>query len=208
MKFDTFIGKTVDDALAQAAAAKQVNKEDIHYTVIDEKSGFLGIGKQVEIEAYCEKDVEAFIESYIQNYFDNAELDGRVMIENDNGFYRISVDTSNNAVLIGKSGRSLQAFNRLVKVAVSAQFKRRVGLLIDVNGYKQERYEKLCRMAVRVARDVQRTKIDASLDPMTADERKAVHNALAKMKDISTHSEGEGDRRHINILYTPGKEIE
>ena len=49
-------------------------------------------------------------------------------------------------------------------------------------------------MAVRVAKDVRRTKIDASLDPMTADERKAVHNALADLDNISTHSEGEGDQ--------------
>ena len=93
-------------------------------------------------------------------------------------------------------------------MAASAEFKKKVGLLIDVNGYKQERYAKLCRMAIRVAKDVRRTKIDASLDPMSADERKAVHNALANMQDISTHSEGEGDKRHINILYTPGKETE
>ena len=101
-------------------------------------------------------------------------------LENDKGFYRITVNTSNNAILIGKGGKSLQSFNRLVKAAVSAEFKKRVGLLIDVNGYKEDRYEKICKMAVRVAKDVRRTKVDATLDPMPADERKAIHNALAK----------------------------
>ena len=105
-------------------------------------------------------------------------------------------------------GKSLQSFNRLVKAAVSAEFKKRVGLLIDVNGYKEDRYEKICKMAVRVAKDVRRTKVDATLDPMPADERKAIHNALAKMADISTKSEGEGEGRRLRILYTPGKEIE
>lgn len=60
-------------------------------------------------------------------------------------------------------------------------------------------------MAIRVAKDVRRTKVDAELDPMPADERKAIHNALSKMADISTHSEGEGMNRHLCILYTPGK---
>ncbi len=208
MAFEKFSGKTLEEALNLACQNKGVSQDELHYTVLEEKSGFLGIGKQVDIEVYCEKDVEAFIKDYIQNYFDNAELDGTVEIQNDHGFYRVSVNTNNNAILIGKAGRSLQAFNRLVKVAASAEFKKKIGLLIDVNGYKEERYEKLCRMAVRVAKDVRRTKIDASLDPMTADERKAVHNALADLDNISTHSEGEGDRRHINILYTPGKEVE
>lgn len=107
--------------------------------------------------------------------------------------------------MIGKAGKSLQAFNRLVKAAVSAAFKKRIGLLIDVNGYKEERYEKICKMAVRIAKDVRRTKVDAVLDPMPADERKAIHNALAGMNDISTKSEGEGEGRRLHILYTPGK---
>lgn len=182
--------------------------EELHYTIVEEKSGFLGVGKSVEIEVYCEKDVENFLISYIQQYFDNAQLDGTVTLENDHGFYRITVDTSNNGIMIGKGGKSLQSFNRLVKAAASAEFKKRVGVLIDVNGYKEDRYEKITRMAIRVAKDVRRTKIDASLDPMPADERKAIHNALANMENISTQSKGEGSQRHLCILYSPGKEVE
>ena len=154
MEFAKFTGKTLDEALVAACNAKGCTKEELHYEVTEEKSGFLGIGKTIEIEAYCPKDIEDFIKSYIQTYFDNAELDGTVEIENDHGFYRITVNTKNNAIMIGKAGKSLQAFNRLVKAAVSAAFKKRIGLLIDVNGYKEERYEKICKMAVRVAKDV------------------------------------------------------
>ena len=119
-----------------------------------------------------------------------------------------TIQPSQGVIMIGKAGKSLQAFNRLVKAAVSAAFKKRIGLLIDVNGYKEERYEKICKMAVRIAKDVRRTKVDAVLDPMPADERKAIHNALAGMNDISTKSEGEGEGRRLHILYTPGKDEE
>ena len=78
----------------------------------------------------------------------------------------------------------------------------------DFADIKEERYEKICKMAVRVAKDVRRTKVDAVLDPMPADERKAIHNALAGMNDISTKSEGEGEGRRLHILYTPGKDEE
>ena len=208
MEFKRYTEKTLEEALKSAARDKGVSVEDLHYNVLEEKSGFLGVGRSVEIEAYCEKDVENFIVSYVQQYFDNAQLDGQVDIENDNGFYRITVNTSNNAILIGKAGKTLQAFNRLVKAAASAEFKKRVGLLIDVNGYKEDRYEKITKMAIRVAKDVRRTKIDATLDPMPADERKAIHNALANMEDITTHSTGEGATRRLQILYSPGKEVD
>lgn len=208
MEFKRYTEKTLEEALKSAARDKGVSVEELHYNVLEEKSGFLGVGKSVEIEAYCEKDVENFIVSYIQQYFDNSQLDGQVDIENDNGFYRITVNTSNNAILIGKAGKTLQAFNRLVKAAASAEFKKRVGLLIDVNGYKEDRYEKITKMAIRVAKDVRRTKIDATLDPMPADERKAIHNALANMEDITTQSTGEGATRRLQILYSPGKEVD
>lgn len=208
MEFKRYTEKTLEETLKSAARDKGVSVEELHYNVLEEKSGFLGVGRSVEIEAYCEKDVENFIVSYIQQYFDNAQLDGQVDIENDNGFYRITVNTSNNAILIGKAGKTLQAFNRLVKAAASAEFKKRVGLLIDVNGYKEDRYEKITKMAIRVAKDVRRTKIDATLDPMPADERKAIHNALANMEDITTQSTGEGATRRLQILYSPGKEVD
>lgn len=208
MEFKRYTEKTLEEALKSAARDKGVSVEELHYNVLEEKSGFLGVGRSVEIEAYCEKDVENFIVSYIQQYFDNSQLDGQVDIEIDNGFYRITVNTSNNAILIGKAGKTLQAFNRLVKAAASAEFKKRVGLLIDVNGYKEDRYEKITKMAIRVAKDVRRTKIDATLDPMPADERKAIHNALANMEDITTQSTGEGATRRLQILYSPGKEVD
>ena len=208
MEFKRYTEKTLEEALKSAARDKGVSVEELHYNVLEEKSGFLGVGRSVEIEAYCEKDVENFIVSYIQQYFDNSQLDGQVDIENDNGFYRITVNTSNNAILIGKAGKTLQAFNRLVKAAASAEFKKRVGLLIDVNGYKEDRYEKITKMAIRVAKDVRRTKIDATLDPMPADERKAIPNALANMEDITTQSTGEGATRRLQILYSPGKEVD
>lgn len=208
MQFDKFTGKTLEDALTQASRAKGVSVDELNYTVIEEKSGFLGIGKTVEIEAYCDKDIEKFIIDYVQKYFDNSQLGGEVKVENDNGFFKVTVNTSNNAILIGKNGKSLQSFNRLVKAAASAEFKKRIGLLIDVNGYKEDRYEKITKMAVRVAKDVRRTKVDATLDPMPADERKAIHNALSSMQNITTRSEGEGDGRRLKILYTPGKDKE
>lgn len=209
MEFEKFTGKSLEEALAAASAAKGVDKEELTYTITEEKAGLFGLKKTVEIEVFCWKDIAAFIHNYIQTYFDNAELDGVTEVtREEDDFYRILVNTNANAMLIGRGGRTLQSFNRLVQAAASAEFKKRVRLLIDVNGYKEERYEKVCRMAVRVAKDVRRTHIDAILPPMPADERKAVHNALADFEGISTKSKGEGAARQLHILYTPGKEVE
>lgn len=206
MTLKVYTGKNLDELLKSVAEEKGVSVDDLTYTVKEEKSGFLGIGGKVEAEIYCSKDIEEFMKNYLDQFFENIEMQADVVVINDNGFYRINIDAENNAVLIGKNGRALQSLNTIVKAAVSAEFRKKIGVLIDINGYKQDKYKKVCALAMRVAKDVRRTKTDAILDPMPADERKAIHNHLADMENISTVSEGEGNQRRLKILYTPDKE--
>ena len=197
MTVKVYTGKNLDDLLKSVAAEKGVAVEELTYTVKEEKAGFLGIGGKVEAEVYCSKDIEAFLKAYLERFFENIEMQAEVTVENDDGFYRIQINAENNAVLIGKNGTALQSLNTIVKAAASSEFRKRVGVLIDINGYKQEKYHKVCALAMRVAKDVRRTKTDAILDPMPADERKAIHNHLADMDCITTESEGEGNHRRL-----------
>lgn len=205
MTVKVYTSKNLDDLLKSVAAEKGVAVEELTYTVKEEKAGFLGIGGKVEAEVYCSKDIEAFLKAYLERFFENIEMQAEVTVENDDGFYRIQINAENNAVLIGKNGTALQSLNTIVKAAASSEFRKRVGVLIDINGYKQEKYHKVCALAMRVAKDVRRTKTDAILDPMPADERKAIHNHLADMDCITTESEGEGNHRRLKIMYTPDK---
>lgn len=205
MTVKVYTGKNLDDLLKSVAAEKGVAVEELTYTVKEEKAGFLGIGGKVEAEVYCSKDIEAFLKAYLERFFEDIEMQAEVTVENDDGFYRIQINAENNAVLIGKNGTALQSLNTIVKAAASSEFRKRVGVLIDINGYKQEKYHKVCALAMRVAKDVRRTKTDAILDPMPADERKAIHNHLADMDCITTESEGEGNHRRLKIMYTPDK---
>ncbi|MEF2781702.1 RNA-binding cell elongation regulator Jag/EloR [Erysipelotrichaceae bacterium HCN-30851] len=201
----TYTGKNLDEVLNQAAEEKGVSVSELTYKVIEESSGFLGIGSKVTITAYCKNDISEFMKEYLQNYFDGIHMEAEIQIEMDGEYFHINLNTENNAILIGKNGQTLQAMNTVLKSAVSSEFKRRVGVLIDINGYKEEKYQKVCSLAQRVAKTVQRTKTTAVLDPMPADERKAIHNCLSNMKYISTVSEGEGNQRRLKIVYNEEK---
>ena len=45
------------------------------------------------------------------------------------------------------------------------------------------------------------TKVSVKLDPMTADERRIIHNTLNGMSHIKTESSGEGHDRAVTIKY-------
>ncbi|MEG0737009.1 MAG: R3H domain-containing nucleic acid-binding protein [Longicatena sp.] len=203
---EVFTGKNLEELLQTVANKKNTTVDKLVYTVTEEKKGFLGLGGEVSATVYCEQDIQDFMKAYLDTYFENIEMEVEVTVESDNGFYRITLNGENNAILIGRNGQTLQSLNNILKSAASSEFKRRIGLLIDVNGYKEEKYQKICALAGRVAKTVQRTKTDATLDPMPADERKAIHNYLTNMKYVSTVSEGEGSQRRIKLVYNPGKE--
>ena len=79
-------------------------------------------------------------------------------------------------------------------------------MLVDINNYKVDRYDKVKSIAERIAKTVQRTKISATLDPMPNDERKVIHQFLSEMRNIRTESEGDGMHRRLKIIYDRNKQ--
>ena len=92
----------------------------------------------------CDLDIIDFMKSYLDSYFQNIAMEANVEVSEENGFFHVNIDADNNAILIGKNGQTLQAINTVLKSAASSEFKRRIGVLIDINGYKEEKYQKVC----------------------------------------------------------------
>jgi spoIIIJ-associated protein len=200
-----YTGKTLDECLAQAAQDKGVAVESLRYTKTEEKSGFLNLSTTVIIDVQGPEDIVAFIETYLTTYFKNIDLDVKVNVTLDEGTFNVLLDAENNAILIGRSGATLHAINTVLRGAVNANFKSKVNVLVDINGYKQDRYEKVRALADRMAKNVQRTKIAVVLDPLPNDERKVIHQHLSGMPHIKTESIGEGSNRRLKILYVKDK---
>ena len=201
-----YTAKTLEELLRNAAEDKGCAVEDLQYTVTDEKKGLLGIGNSVSADVFTMEDVKEFLFDYLGNFFTSIDQDIEVAIEERTDGFVVNLNADNNAVLIGKMGKTLSAFNTVVRAAVNSEFNKRVDVLIDINHYKEERYTKLRSMAKRIARQVQKSKVDVELDPMPNDERKVIHKTLNEWHNIRTESEGEGSARHICIRYQPDQE--
>lgn len=203
-----YTGKTLEEALEKAASEKGCDVSEIKYFVDDEKKGLLGLGSSTTISAYTMEDVKEFLFDYLGNFFVGIDQDIEVAIEDKEDSFVVRLNAENNAVLIGKMGKTLAAFNTVVRGAINAEFKARIDVLIDVNNYKEERYSKLTYMAKRIAKQVQRSHVDVELDPMSNDERKVIHKTLSNWHNIQTDSIGEGKDRHICIKYVADSEPE
>ncbi|MEG0176746.1 Jag family protein [Anaerorhabdus sp.] len=200
-----YTAKTLDELLKNAANDKHVEASELTYFIIEEKKGILGIGTSVTAEVYCMNDVKEFIFNYLGEFFTELNHEIEVEIVQQNDGFKVMLNAENNAILIGKNGQTLQSINTVVRGAVNSTFKKRIPVLIDINNYKVDRYAKVKAMAKRIARTVQKTKVDAVLDPMPNDERKVIHQFLTEMDHIKTESEGEGSHRHLKIMYDASK---
>ena len=201
----SYTAKTLEDLLKNAAEEKGVTQEELTYYITEEKKGLLGIGSSVTADVYCLNDVKEFLFDYLGTFFTNLNLEIEIEIFQQADAFKVMLNAENNAILIGKNGQTLQAINTVVKSAANSMFKRRFQILVDINNYKESRYEKIKSMAKRIAKTVQRTKVTATLDPMPNDERKVIHQALTDMPHIKTESEGEGNGRHLKIMYDKDK---
>jgi len=102
-------------------------------------------------------------------------------------------------ILIGRRGQTLSCLQYLVRLIVGHQTETWMPIIIDVEGYKQRRYEALRDLALRLAEQVQARKIPFTLEPMLAYERRIIHLALTDHPDVITESTGEGETRRVVI---------
>lgn len=195
-----YTAETLQEALEKAAEDKQCTVGELKYYTKETENG-------VTVGAYTQDDIKEFIFDYLGNFFVGIGQDIEVAIEETdaNGFI-VRLNADNNAVLIGRQGKTLTAFNTVMRGAVNSEFRSRIDVLIDINNYKEERYSKLTYIAKTNAKQVQRSHVDASLDPMPNDERKVVHKTLSGWHNIHTQSEGDGPDRHVVIKYVPDEE--
>lgn len=191
--------KTLEECLAQASSDLGVSESQIVYKLIEEKKGLFT--KKTIIEVYDSEDAAEFAQEYLKTAIGGMGIEITTSATVQDEIVKVTIDSERNPVLIGKAGKTLQALNELVRLAVSNKYHHRYRILLDVGGYKEDKYSRITYIAKKAAKDVVRSKVDIKLDPMTPDERRVVHNALNGMAHIKTESYGEGADRAITIKY-------
>lgn len=194
-----FTAKSVAEAVEAAIKELGVDEAHLVYVVKEEKKSLFK--KSATISVYEEDDASAYAQEYIESSLKALGVEATTEATKEEDIIKITIDSDRNPVLIGKGGRTLQALNELTKLAVSNKFRHRFRILLDVGGYKEDKYGRIAYLAKKNAKQVTRTHVDVQLDPMTPDERRVVHNALSGWEHIKTESSGNGPDRAVTIKY-------
>nr|WP_290669342.1 RNA-binding cell elongation regulator Jag/EloR [Ardenticatena sp.] len=120
--------------------------------------------------------------------------------ENEDPTLMLDVVGDNLGIIIGRHGSTLRDIQYLLRLMVGHHVQGRVNLVVDVEGYKKRRAEKLRDLALRKAEQVARTGRPLFLKPMTPYERRIVHLALRDHPKVTTQSRGQEPNRRVGIF--------
>jgi spoIIIJ-associated protein len=138
---------------------------------------------------------------YLERLLDLLDYDGDIDLDVEAGRAIVSIDGGGDLEkLVGDRGAVLEALQELTRLAVQQESGNRSRLMLDIAGWRQARREELTKLGSRTAKEVQETGESVRLRPMTPFERKVVHDAVARVKGVSSESEGEEPRRQVVVF--------
>ena len=204
MEFLEFTGKTVDDALTEAAIKLETTSDKIDYEVIEKgSSGILGFGsKLAKIKARKKNNIEDIAVEFLNKVFNamNLAVNIDVTVNMEDKMVDIELSGDEMGVLIGKRGQTIESLQYLVSLVINKESEDYLRVKVDTENYRARRKTTLEELAKNIAYKVKRTKRAVSLEPMNPYERRIIHSALQNDKYVTTKSEGEEPYRHIIVV--------
>lgn len=196
-----FEAKTIKDAEVKAVELLKMPLQFIKLNAIREKKGILGIGASTTYEAVLEINLALEGKRYLDNIFQALEIDVKTEFRSQNEGTEIyyQIQSKENALLIGRDGKTLDAIQTLLKTYLHNYTDEKLTVSLDIGQYKQNRKKQLEILATKLAKEVAFTRVEVRLDPMNSYERRIIHTKLAEWRDVYTESEGEGENRQIVI---------
>jgi len=138
-----------------------------------------------------------FVAGLIDELGLSADVSTRIV---DEETAEVVVEGQELGVLVGPGGATLAALQELARTFVQKQTGGQSSrIVVDVAGYRAKRTAALQRFAKQVADEVTASGSEQALEPMTAADRKVVHDTINELDGLSTRSEGEEPRRYIVI---------
>jgi spoIIIJ-associated protein len=140
------------------------------------------------------------VREIVEGVLDELDLEGEVEIKEEDDRITASVSGDDDyGLLIGKRGQTIDALQLLAYQAAFRGMRERKRVVVDAAGYRERRRETLTARADRAAEQALGDSESVELDPMSAQERRVVHEHLKERAGIETYSEGDEPHRWVVV---------
>jgi spoIIIJ-associated protein len=136
----------------------------------------------------------------VEAVLDELDLEAEVEAREDEDQIELVIEGEDDyGLLIGKRGQTIDALQLLCYQAAFRGQRERKRVIVDAAGYRERRRELLIARADRAAEQALSENRAIQLDPMSAQERRVVHEHLKERAQIETYSEGDDPRRCVVV---------
>ncbi|MGZ4360596.1 MAG: RNA-binding cell elongation regulator Jag/EloR [Gaiellaceae bacterium] len=211
-------GATEREARAEALRelerlAGRIDPERVRFQVVSEgERGLLGIGsKPAQVVALAdveepappvdESELASEMRALVERVVAALGAGSQVELEEDSESLTVTCSGGSPGILIGKHGQTIDAIQCLANVVAA-----RIGdgaakqVVVDAAGYRGRRRAALTYIALAAAKRVLASGEPQELEPMSAVERKFVHERLKDYDGVTTTSEGNEPSRRVVVL--------
>lgn len=207
-----FSAKTVEEAIQLALDQLGVSREKVEVTVVKKgKLGILGLGSELAVvrvtplTSMSQGDVTEVAKNILEKLLGLMGVEGTVTPQTEtvtDGEPSVTLNVTGDdlGILIGRRGQTLSNLQYLVRLMVSHQTKSREPITIDIEGYKERRYQALEGFARQMAEQVKMQGKPYAFEPMSSFERRIIHVTLSGHPDVTTESVGEGEARKVVLM--------
>ena len=142
------------------------------------------------------------VREMVEEVLDELDLEGEVEIKEGEDRIDVFVNGEDDyGLLIGKRGQTIDALQLLCYQAAFRGLRDRKRVIVDAAGYRGRRRETLESRADRAAEQALTNSRVVEMDPMSAQERRVVHERLKGRSGVETYS--EGDEPHRCVIVAP-----
>lgn len=142
------------------------------------------------------------VKEFLTGLVDAFGLDGTVEVRADDDVIIADIMGQQTQAMVGPRGSVIESIHELTKTVLHRQTQSSARLRLDIAGYGDRRRQALSIYAGQLIDQVLGGGGEVMLEPMSAADRKVIHDAVGERDGVRSYSEGESPQRYVVIAYS------
>jgi len=147
------------------------------------------------------------VEEFLTGLVSAFGLEGSVSVRVDDEVIIADVSGPQTEAMVGPRGSTIEAIHELSKTVLQRQTQSSARLRLDIAGYGERRRQALAIYANQLIDQLLEDGGEVTLEPMSAGDRKVIHDAASERTGVQSYSEGQSPQRYV-VLAKVGSDEE
>jgi len=192
------VGKDIEEATKRALERMNATRDQVLIEIIDNKTKE-NENDEVRVRVTPVDLRKNNAEEFINKIMESFKIKAEIVWEEKDDIPIMRLYGDEMGIIIGNKGKTLEALQILMSIIANKNSLVKGIIILDIEDYRKRKGKALEQLSEKMAERAVETGEDVILEPMTASERKLIHNFLSKNDEVITMSIGEEPERRIVI---------